>query len=267
MMNKRLYFLSGLPRAGNTLLGSILNQNPLISATANSVVNEMCRDLMKLKDSDVFKNYPDHQSFDNVIKSVFNLYYKDWKKPIIVDRAPWGAPNNLRFLKEYFPELNIKIVVLVRDVLEVLSSFIRWSEKEPTAYVNRFGAKNVEEKCDMLMNTEGLIVRELIAIKHLIDHQPKELYHIIEYNDLVDDTENTINNIYSFLNITPFKHNFKKLQQFEVNGMAYDDEKAVGKNLHTIKTDGIKKTKVDVKKVLPESVINKYGNLNVWIKQ
>ena len=34
----------------------------------------------------------------------------------------------------------------------------------------------------------------------------------------------------------------------------------------SIKTNGIKKTKFDVKKVLPESVINKYGNLNVWIK-
>ena len=46
--------------------------------------------------------------------------------------------------------------------------------------------------------------------------------------------------------------------------MSYDD-KAVGANLHTIKTKGISKTKRDIKKILPKSIIEKYGNLNVWL--
>ena len=69
---------------------------------------------------------------------------------------------------------------MVRDVEEILASFIKWSEKEPTSFVNQFEAKTVEEKCDMLMNKEGQIVKELIGIKHLLDHQPKEIYHLVE---------------------------------------------------------------------------------------
>ena len=38
---KEIFFLEGLPRAGNTLLGSILNQNPDIAVTANSITPDI----------------------------------------------------------------------------------------------------------------------------------------------------------------------------------------------------------------------------------
>ena len=168
---KDIFFLCGLPRAGNTLFGSIMNQNPDVGVSANSICADMMGELFLLKHTDIFKNYPDHKSFDNVAKSVFKNYYKDWNYKYIVDRAPWGYPINLKFLKE--TRSNIKIIVLVRDIIEVLGSFIRWSEKEPTSFVNQYAAKTREEKCDMLMNKDGVIVKELIDIKHLVDQQPK----------------------------------------------------------------------------------------------
>jgi len=46
--------------------------------------------------------------------------------------------------------------------------------------------------------------------------------------------------------------------------MGYDD-KVVGNNLHTIKTKGISKTKRNLKKLLPKTIIDKYKNLNeLW---
>ena len=96
-MNKKvIHYLCGLPRSGNTILSTILNQNPEIAATPNSVITEIFKDLHNLKHSDVFQNYPDHKSYDNVIKAVIPEYYKDWKESIIIDRGPWGAPNNLK---------------------------------------------------------------------------------------------------------------------------------------------------------------------------
>ena len=97
---KDIFFLCGLPRAGNTLFGSIMNQNPDVGVSANSICAEMMGDLFMLKHTDIFKNYPDHKSFDNVAKSVFENYYKDWKQDYIIDRAPWGIPVNLKFLRE-----------------------------------------------------------------------------------------------------------------------------------------------------------------------
>jgi sulfotransferase len=260
---KEIFFLNGLPRAGNTVFGSIMNQNPNVAATANSICADMMGELFMLKHTDIFKNYPDHKSFDNVAKTVFENYYKDWKQDYIIDRAPWGRPINLKFLKE--TRSNIKIIVLVRDIIEVLGSFIDWSNREPTSFVNQYEAKTVEEKCDMLMNKEGQIVKELIGIKHLIDQQPKEMYHIIEFNDLVKDTENIIDGVYNFLGIPKFKHDFNNIGQFKVNDMGYDDA-VVGNGLHTLETGAISdyKEKYNAYSIIPSVIINKYKQCNFW---
>ena len=97
---KDIFFLHGLPRAGNTLFSSIMNQNPDVGVSANSICADMMGHLFMLKHTDIFKNYPDHKSFDNVAKSVLENYYKDWPYKYIIDRAPWGWPINLKFLKE-----------------------------------------------------------------------------------------------------------------------------------------------------------------------
>jgi hypothetical protein len=70
--NKQLLFLVAQPRSGNTLFASIMNQNPEIAATANSVTLEIMKDLFLLKQTDVFQNFPDHRSLDNVLDIVYD---------------------------------------------------------------------------------------------------------------------------------------------------------------------------------------------------
>ena len=54
-MGNKYFFVTGLPRAGNTLLSSLLNQNPDITATANSVVPEILYRLEEIKKINVYK--------------------------------------------------------------------------------------------------------------------------------------------------------------------------------------------------------------------
>ena len=112
-----------------------MNQNPELVVTPNSITLEIMKDLFLLKKTDVFLNYPDHKSFNNLAYHVFDLYYKDWNYKYIIDRAPWGMPINLKFLKE--TRKNIKIIILVRDIIEVLASFMRFSQRSSDAYINR----------------------------------------------------------------------------------------------------------------------------------
>ena len=262
---KDIFFLHGLPRAGNTVFGSIMNQNKDVAVTANSICADIVGQLYSLKKLDIFQNFPDHSSLENVIKNVFNNYYKDWNKKYIIDRSPWGFPINLQFLKTI--KQDIKIIILVRDVIEVLGSFLDWSEREPSSFVNQYEAKTREEKCHMLMNKEGVIVKELIGIKHLLDYQPKELYHMIDFKDLVKDTENTINSVYNFLDIPKFKHDFNNISQFKINNMNYDDT-IVGKGLHTLREGAIKnyKENYNAYDIIPKSIIDEYKQCNFWIK-
>ena len=77
-----------MPRSGNTLFSTVMNQNPEITCTANSITLEIMKNLIILKETDVFQNFPDHNSLDNVLDSVFDTYYKDWSQEIIIDRGP-----------------------------------------------------------------------------------------------------------------------------------------------------------------------------------
>ena len=48
-LKSKIFFLAGLPRSGNTILTSILNQNPDVCCTPNSVTLEIFKDLFLLK--------------------------------------------------------------------------------------------------------------------------------------------------------------------------------------------------------------------------
>jgi hypothetical protein len=48
-LTRKLFFLVALPRSGNTLFASIMNQNKEIAATANSITLEIMKDLHLLK--------------------------------------------------------------------------------------------------------------------------------------------------------------------------------------------------------------------------
>jgi hypothetical protein len=100
--NKKLFFLVAMPRSGNTLFASIMNQNKDLVVTANSITLEIIKDLFLLKKTDVFQNYPDNRSLDNVLNSVYDIFYKDWPQKVIIARGPVMTPGNFHLIKQYF---------------------------------------------------------------------------------------------------------------------------------------------------------------------
>jgi len=244
---KEYYFLTGLPRSGNTLLGSIINQNQKISLTANSILTDVIYQLSLIKNYRIYKNFLDENSFDNIIKNVFNNYYKDWKAEYIVDRAPWGTPGNLSLLKSIIKKP--KFIILYRPVLECLASFIKIEKPN-----------NIEELCHQLMSDNGIIEKNLFSIKNII--KEKEDYIIINYLDLVNKPLNQINKIYKFLNIENFKHVFENFNDFSVNNVKYDDS-VLNAPLHKIRTNKIKLNKYSIKDYLPSNIIKQYSNLDI----
>ena len=254
--NKKLFFLVAMPRSGNTLLASIMNQNPNVVCTANSLTLEIMKDLYFLKKTDVFQNYPDHKSLDNVLDMVYDIYYKDWPQEYIIDRGPVMAKGNFELMQKHFKR-PFKCIVLVRDLLDVLASFMKWYTKNPDAFPNRFNLKNDDEKLSKLMNKEGGIAKELEAIKNAYNYP--DICHFVKYDDLVAKPQEEIQKIYKFLEIPFFKHQFKDLKQININGMGYND-RIVGRNMHTIRTV-VRKEHNFYKDKLPERIKKKYEHI------
>jgi hypothetical protein len=234
-----------------------MNQNPEIAVTANSITLEIMKDLFLLKKIDTFQNFPDEQSLDNVMDEVYNLYYKHWNYKVIIDRGPVCTPGNLKVMQKHFKK-PIRCIVLVRDLLDVLASYIKWFETEPTAFPNKYGCKNIDEKLSKIMNKNGAVAKELMSIQYLLQHP--EMAVFIKYNDLVQNPEQELRKVYSFLNIPYYQHYFINLNQLTVNGMAYNDN-IVGHNMHTIRTNKIMNVDNEYKNMIPERFVREYEHI------
>ena len=244
-MNKEIFFLSSLPRAGNTVFGSIINQNSKISVTANSYVVDILWNIHQVKNLETYHNFKDEKSINNVIKNVFNNYYKDWKSEIIIDRAPWGTPGNLTLLKSIIDKP--KFIILQRPVLECLASFIKIEKP-----------KDVIKRCYELMDVNGIIGKALLSIQNIISNN--ENYLTIEYSDFVVNPKETINKLYSFLKIQNFYHYFDNLSEFKANNIQYDDS-ILPVPLHSIHKDKLELDSYNFKDYLPEEIITEFSNL------
>ena len=254
---KQIYFLCAMPRSGNTLFSSIMNQNPDVVVTPNSLTLEIMKELFLLKKIDTFQNFPDEQSLNNVMDEVYNLYYKHWNYKVIIDRGPVCTPGNLKVMHKHFKQ-PIRCVVLVRDLLDVLASYIKWFETEPTAFVNKYGCKNIEEKLSKIMNKNGAVAKELMSIQYLLQHP--EMAVFVKYNDLVQNPEQELRKVYTFLNLPYFSHRFTNLNQITVNGLSYNDN-VVGNNMHTIRTQNVHKVDNPYKHMIPKRFIKEYGHI------
>ena len=254
--NKQLFFLMGMPRSGNTLFASLMNQNPKLVVTANSITLEIMKDLFLLKQTDVFQNYPDHKSLDNVLDSVYDIYYKDWPQKYIIDRGPVMTKGNFAVMQKHFKR-PFKCIVLLRDLMDVLASYMKWYTENPDSFINKCGCQNDDEKLGMVMNTEGVVAKELTAIQNSFNY--KDLCYYLKYDDLVGDPERCIKEVYKFLNIPSYPHQFQNLQQININGLGYNDG-IMGKNMHTIRNEIKKEYNPYIEKI-PQRIKDKYGHI------
>ena len=257
--NRKLFFLVALPRSGNTLFASIMNQNKEIAATANSITLEIMKDLHLLKKTDVFENYPDHRSLDNVLDNVFTNYYQQWPQRIIIDRGPVTTPANFELMQKHFKP-GFKCIILLRDLMEVLASYMQWYTKNPDAFPNRCNLNTDEEKLLMLMNKDGAIAKQLEAIKNSYNYPG--ICHYVKYDDMVTNPEQEFRKIYKFLDEPYFNHRFDNLNQVEVNGLSYDD-KIVGSNMHKLFDGPVRKVYNPYIEKIPESIKERYGHIKI----
>ena len=246
-----------MPRSGNTLFASIMNQNPAIAATANSITLEIMKDLFLLKQTDVFLNYPDHKSLDNVSDVVFDTYYKDWPQRIIIDRGPVMTSGNFALMQKHYKR-PFKCIVLLRNLMDVLASYMQWYTENPDAFPNRYNLNTDDEKLSMIMNKDGAVAKDLEAIKNASNYP--DICHFVKYDDIVVNPEKEFKKIYKFIEEPYFYHRFNNVDQVNVNGLSYDD-KIVGSNMHKLFDGPVRKVYNPYIEKIPERIKSKYEHI------
>jgi sulfotransferase len=265
-MNKTYYFMAGLPRSGSTLLKSIIDQNPNIHANPVSPVMElMYWNDHYFTDSEQYLGYPKPKSAHKVISSIIDNYYFDTEEPIVIDHCrAWS--NNIERIKTYITP-NPKIICPVRDVLEVLTSFITMVHRnlDQVSFIDQHLIEkgfpvNDDNRCDYLMSKEGIVEQALWAQSQaFIRGDDKKYLLMVEYDDLVNCSDETMRRIYEFLELDYYQHDFGNVE----NKHREIDDQWYLKDMHYIRKEVKKKSKKP-EDVLSSYILNKYSNLEYW---
>ena len=202
-----IYFLSGLPRTGSTLLTSILDQNPLIHTESNFPVCQLMWD-MKMSIDNTEQMINRHDIEKKMISSIPKIFYQGIENNIIDKCRTWTLPDNLDLINKYITN-SPKIIVMLRPLLDILKSFV---------YIRTLNGWNNPEY-DLLTENSDPIMRSLDAVKYAKSMNSKN-FLFIEYDNLIDYPTETINKIYDFYEWEPFNHNFHdiKNKNIEIDG-------------------------------------------------
>jgi hypothetical protein len=154
---KRYYFLVGLPRSGNTLLSSILNQNPLIHAEGNSAVCQLMWDMevsCNTSGQEQIKANKREKTIFDLVSSIPKIYYKDVDRPIIVDKCrTWNNPANVDIVNRYI-DCDPKFIVLIRPVNEIVISFLDLCNKNNIEITSEYFINKDSEILKLLNNVQ-----------------------------------------------------------------------------------------------------------------
>tara|TARA_B100000287_G_C20557522_1_gene751073 strand:- start:105 stop:926 length:822 start_codon:yes stop_codon:yes gene_type:complete len=272
MDGRKYFFLAGLPRSGTTLLSSLLNQNPEIGVSANSFLADHFYNTAMLNFDERLVNFPDNNSLNDLISSTFDSYYKSWPQKYIIDKGPWGTPSNLGLLKVYLQN-EIKIVVTVRDIVELIASWIhldadRLREEldkdiQNNRRFNESYKSDIELLCEIVTRPDGQLEQYLFSLHNLLKEENRQYLHLVEYKDLVQSPERTLRGVYKFLGIDSHNHEYKFIKPFTVNGVKYKDDTLYSKGLHDVRPK-LKFPNYKVKDVLPDYLIKRYSGREFW---
>lgn len=268
---KKYAFMAGLPRSGSTLLAAILNQNPEIHSSPNSPMCGMMWNLeQSIMASEPWNAYPKPQVLPNVVRGVLESFYSDTSSSLIIDKnREWSMPQHFQLLQRNMP-YEPRIIITVRSIIEILASFINLvNENEGrVSFIDKeieqnksahFYKNNDEIRCNSLMRAGGPIDNALYGIMFASQPENRRFFHFVEYDTLVSKTEETMNGIYNFLNMDNFQHNFSSIQNnFHENDAVYGL-----KGMHDV-GQNISRSNIDIAKVLPQSVLFQYSNMEFW---
>jgi sulfotransferase len=264
-MNKTFYFMAGLPRSGSTLLSSILNQNPrFYSGPSSPVLGAMFAVEQDFMGNELYHGYPKPDQVREIIGSIPHHFYSDVQQPVVFDKnRAWTA--RVPYIEGYIGE-QAKILVPVRRIDEILTSILTMIHRNPFQegqprinFVDEQLIKtdipiNDLNRCMYLLGGGGIVYESLNAIMMGFQQNVRDKMHFVDYNDLVDNPEKIMEDIYDFIGEEFYDHDFGSISNIHRE----DDLITYGlSDMHQVRSK-VKKTSPPPASILPEEIIDIY---------
>ena len=257
-MDRKFYFIAGLPRSGSTLLAAILRQNPRFYARMSSPLARMISAVLAEMTGEDGPLVPVKKR-SQVIRGLVNSFYADQDESDVVfdTNRGWGA--RLPLLIELFG--SVRMICMVRSVASVMNSF------EILVQRNVFDRSRLfldeKERATVYSRAEALILPDrtvgyaLAALKEAFYGEHANSLLLVEYDYLANFPAQTLELIYKFIDEQPFNHSFNSIEYDEP-----DFDAGIG-------TPGLHRVKESVKAslqpmVLPLDLCKRMEQFDFW---
>lgn len=208
-----------MPRSGSELLQVILHQNPEIYGSATSPILEYWYGARQNTEMPEVMSQPEDlmkSAFLGFCKGGMDGYYNTvTTRPIVCDKSR-GWMYYQPWLKDVLGKTP-KMICMVRDLREVVSSMEKVWRK----------TRHLPTGVDNPANMQGITVDQRVG--HWLTSQPiglalQRLYdadvqgylddiHIVRYEDLTSDPVWTMNEVYEYLELPVFEHDFNNVNK------------------------------------------------------
>lgn len=253
----RLHFISGMPRAGSTLLAAILNQNPRFTAGMTSPVGHIYRAMEsamgRSSEGSIFVGDVQRRA---LLTGIFTSFYAGAPEVVFDTSRLWCA--KLPALDLLFPAA--KVICCVRDLAWIMDSFERLHARNPLEPSGIYGfdtGSTAHSRCAALQGADGTVGWAFNAVKEAMAGQHRGKLHLVEYDALCRHPRATLQAIYDFIGEEPFEHDFDNVRY-----SASEFDRSIGaRGLHDVSG------KVEWRPretILPPDIFARYANDQFW---
>ena len=258
---RRFHFISGLPRAGTTLLAAILNQNPRFRAGMTSPLADIMGVVMAEASSknDFSFDVSDEQRVALLRGLVDSFYSGQADAGVIFDTSRLWC-SRMQLLGALLP--GAKVIACVRHLPWVLDSMERLVRSQPVGVskVFRFDTNTtMYSRVEALTDPRGMVGFAFQATKDAFygQYAPGHLL-LLTYESLARNPQAAMRAVYQFIGEPWFEHDFEHL--------AYDadefDARVGMPGLHTVRP---KVEPVERISVLPREIFTRFANESFWM--
>lgn len=209
MLTKRLIYVTGLPRAGSTLLCQLLGQHPKLYSPGHS--SPLCQTLVGLRhglsDDPFLLAQMDldpaivHQQMLSAFQGFMNGWYAAAPQDGIVDKNR-GWMHHLELLQLVDP--NCRLLVCVRELGQIWGSIEAQHRKTLLFdFVDHLAKLTPIDRANRLFAPDGVVgepLRSLEAIQDRDAELQSRLYYVV-FEDLISRPQEAMQDIYDWLGV------------------------------------------------------------------
>jgi len=258
-LQSAIHFISGLPRAGSTLLSAILRQNPRFRAgmtgPVGSLVEAMLRSMSMSNETAIFISDPQGEA---LLRAIFATFYADAPKDHVVFDTNRLWCTKLPLLAALFPQA--RVICCVRDlpwIFDSIERLIRKNKFQPSAIFNFEPGGTVYSRVEGLASPSGMVGYAWSAVHEAFCGEQSDRLLLLTYETLTGDPGKAIEAIYDFIGEKRFQHDFENIA-FDAGEF---DRRIGTPGLHTV---GRRVERKERRSLLPPILISKYENDAFW---